>query len=172
VIDKDPDIFKNMRAYGCTTLQFGVEAGSQETLDNLKKNISIEQIFSAIKAAKASGIEVICSMLMGHPYDNKDTIMSSLEFAKKLVDLGAHTLFSIVCPYPGTQIEKKADFYGIKIHPVSYNDYFVSNAFIDTKNLTAKEIRNIYYNGMRDLVNYSKERKPEFFKSVFNEKIS
>lgn len=152
IVDSDPDIFKEMKECGCSSLQFGVESGSQESLDNLKKKINVDQIFRAITTAKESGLNVICTMLIGHPFDNEQSILDSIKFAEKLIDLGAFVLFSIVCPYPGTQIRNFADKYNIKIHETSYNDYFVSNAFVDTANLTAKKIRNLYFDGMKKII--------------------
>jgi len=166
IVDIDQNIFSEMKKAGCDTIQFGVEAGSQEQLDNLKKNISVDQIFRAIKTAKNAGLNVVCTMLMGHPFDTKESIQASIEFAEKLIDLGAFVLFSIVCPYPGTQIRAKADYYKVKIHDTSYNDYFVSNAFMDTAYLTAKQIRNFYFDGMRRVIYSNLNKDTEKFVAV------
>lgn len=169
VVDKEPDIFKRMAKAGCTNVQFGVESGSQYALDNLRKNISVDQIFRAIDAAKEAGLQAVCTMLVGHPFDTKESVNDTFEFAKKLIDLDAFVLFSIVTPYPGSEIRARKEKYGIKIHDTSYNNYFVSNAIIDTEFLTAKEIRNLYYDGMRNII-YANLRKDEegFTKKFMN----
>ena len=148
VIDKDPNIFKVMQEHGCHSLQFGIEAGSQESLDALKKDITIDQIHRAITATKEAGINPVCSMLIGHPYDTKKSIEISVQFAETLVSYGAFVLFAIVCPYPGTQIERRKEHFGIDIKDESFNNYHVANCFIETKYLTLKEIRNLYYDAM------------------------
>jgi radical SAM superfamily enzyme YgiQ (UPF0313 family) len=166
IVDKDPLIFLEMQKSGCRTVQFGVEAGSQEQLDKLKKNISVDQIFRAVTAAKSAGLDVVCTMLMGHPYDTAQSIQSSIEFAEKLIEWGAFVLFSIVCPYPGTQIRAKAEQYKVTIHETSYNDYFVSNAFMDTAYLTADQIRNFYFDGMRKVIHLNIHKDAEKFTAV------
>ncbi len=152
VIDQYPEVYQFMASNGCEMLQFGIEAGSQDTLDHLKKNVNVDQIFRSVKAARRAGIKVVCSMLMGHPFDTEDSIKISVEFAKQLISLGAIALFAIVCPYPGTQIRKRSDFYKIKIHNTSYDDYFVSNAFVDIEHLSAKQIRAFYFDGLREVI--------------------
>ncbi len=167
IIDEDPEIFIKLARAGCTNLQFGVEAGSQDILNKLKKNIKVEQIFNTIESVVKAGIGAICTMLIGHPYDTKESIEQSVEFAEKeLVGRGAFVLFSIVCPYPGSQIREKALQYGITIQDASYNDYFVSNALIDTEHLNTKEIRSLYFDGMRKLINTNFERNPQEFASI------
>jgi radical SAM superfamily enzyme YgiQ (UPF0313 family) len=152
VVDQDPHIFKLMAEHGCEGLQFGVESGSQITLDNLNKNTSVDQIFKAIKASQEAGIQVVCTMLMGHPYDTHESIKQTIAFAKGLTESGSLVFFSVVCPYPGTQIRLRADYYKLKIRDVSYSEYFVINAFMDIENLRAEEIRGLYYDGMREVI--------------------
>lgn len=152
VIDQDPEIFAKMAGAGCTWVQFGVEAGAQDVLDNLQKRIEVDQIYRAISAARAAGLKAVCTMLMGHPFDTPATIRTSVAFAESLIERGAYVLFSIVVPYPGTKLQKQAEHFGLVIHPADYSDYYVSNAIMDTPNMTRQQIRCHYYDAMRTLL--------------------
>lgn len=159
VVDQDPEIFQKMARTGCTSVQFGVEAGAQETLDKLQKNIQVEQIFRAVRAAREAGLSAVCTMLMGHPFDTPQSIEHSIAFAEQLIEEGASALFSIVVPYPGTKLERQSLKYGLTIQPSQYSDYFVSNAIMDTHQMTKWEIRKWYFDGMRKLIHKNAEKQ-------------
>lgn len=162
VIDKDPLIFERMSRAGCIAVQFGVEASSQDVLDQLHKNIHVDQISRAIYAGREAGLKVICTMLMGHPFDTPNTIQHSVSYATKLIDQGAEVLFSIVIPFPGTALERTAGELGLKVYPVDYSDYFVANAIMDTPRMTRREIRAHYFDAMRTLIIHNSKSKGKF----------
>jgi radical SAM superfamily enzyme YgiQ (UPF0313 family) len=166
VIEKHPHILKRMRDAGCITLQFGIEAGSQTMLDALKKDISLEQIYNAVSLAVSEGISLKCSFLIGHPYETHDTILETVSFAKKLVDLGVAALMAIVCPYPGSDICARPEVYGIKIKHRDYLNYNVLSSILDTKHLTANEIKKYYYKYTIELDNHFKEKRKHMLQQV------
>ncbi|WP_033164063.1 B12-binding domain-containing radical SAM protein [Clostridium sp. KNHs205] len=161
VLSKNPYILKKMKRLGCTGLQFGIESGSQEVLDKLKKNITLEQIYKAILYAKEADIPVTCTLLIGHPFETLETMFETYEFAKKIIDLGASTGISVVCPYPGTEIRKKHEYYNVKIKETRFINYNVMQPIMDLKNLSVKEIKKYYYFYSKQLNIYqsSKEAK-------------
>lgn len=158
VISRHPELIKRMKKSGCMGLQFGVESGSQVVLDQLKKNVTLEQIYEAVRLSCENKIGVMCTLLIGHPYENEKTIKETVEFAKSLIDLGAKTGLSIVCPYPGTDIRLRPDFYKVRIHEYKFRDYNVLNPVMDIETMNQVEIRNFYYNSTRELEDYEKQR--------------
>lgn len=156
VISKDKTIFHKMKSVGCRNLQFGIESGSQLMLDNLKKNITVEQIYKAVESARSADLNVICTFLIGHPFETKESINDTYHFAKKLIDLGAETGFSIVCPYPGTEIRAKANQYEVFIHDFDFKDYNILNPVMDVRHLNRKEIKTYYYSVNKDIEKYQK----------------
>lgn len=63
----DEELVKLMRASGCRAVFLGVESGSQKVLDFISKNISLEQIETAINLCKKYDINTYCSLMAGVP---------------------------------------------------------------------------------------------------------
>lgn len=87
---------------GCERIHYGVEAGSQKTLDILKKVITLEQIKTAFRLTKDVGISTLAYFMVGSPGEAREDIMNTIRFAEQLEpDL---VTFSITTPWPGTEM--------------------------------------------------------------------
>jgi len=74
---KEDDV-ERLKKAGCYLIRFGVESGSQEILDRMRKKITKDQIKSAFKAAKKVGVAANASIIIGSPGETKDTIKETL----------------------------------------------------------------------------------------------
>jgi len=91
-----------MRRAGAHTVYFGIESGSERTLEFIGKGITKEQSMAAARAAKESGLRALGSFVIGFPYETEKDIRETVEFSKKVgVDLAQ---FTIATPYPGTRL--------------------------------------------------------------------
>lgn len=98
----DRELLRYLRKAGCERLQYGIEAGTQKVLNNLRKGIRIEQIEKAIRLTKEEGITAFANFIIGSPGETKADILRTLDFAKKLkLDFAA---FQILMPYAGTDL--------------------------------------------------------------------
>ncbi len=111
-----------MRKAGCTYIAYGIESGSQEILDYTKKNITLEQIRTAVKATKESGMRVGGFIMMGFPPETEEHIKSTVDFIKEL-NLDWVSELSILVPYPGTEIYKEMKSEGLLIRE-DWNKYY------------------------------------------------
>jgi radical SAM superfamily enzyme YgiQ (UPF0313 family) len=123
----DEDILKWLKEMGVYSLAFGVESGDQAILNNIEKGTTLAQIKKAYSMAKKLKFETWGFFMIGLPGDNKETITSTINFAKKLnPDIAK---FHILKPFPGTkafeQLKEKnliTEFdyskYGIHTRPV------------------------------------------------------
>jgi len=80
----DPELLKAMYSAGCRRIYWGVESGSQVTLDSLKKGVKLEQIVETLRASRRAGLENLGFFLVGVPGETKETVRQTVEFAKKL----------------------------------------------------------------------------------------
>lgn len=139
------ELLEKMYCAGCRSLQFGVEAGNQEMLDCLKKNITLEQIRNAFRWCNEIGINSASCLIIGQPFDTVETIQQSVKLGIELQQLGAQIVFSISTPYPGTYMYDHTDEFDLEITDFDTDDYTTQHAVYNTKHLSAEEIQNYFF---------------------------
>jgi radical SAM superfamily enzyme YgiQ (UPF0313 family) len=100
----DPELMKAMYSAGCRRIYWGIESGSQATLDSLQKGIKLEQIVETMRASRRAGLENLGFFLVGVPGETKETVRQTVAFAKKL-DLD-YVQFSKLLAKPRTPLWK------------------------------------------------------------------
>jgi len=98
--DVDYETMCLMRKAGCRLFCVGFESGDQTILDNIKKSITLEKITTFIHDAKRAGILVHGCFMVGNRGETKETLETTLRFAKELNPDTAQ--FYPIMVYPGT----------------------------------------------------------------------
>jgi radical SAM superfamily enzyme YgiQ (UPF0313 family) len=103
VDSKAMDQIALMKKANCHSLSFGIEAGTQKTLDRLGKRQTLDQIEHAVRVAKNNGIARTHGFfLVGSPDETADDLLESFRFAARLkIDTFN---FSRLCVYRGTPL--------------------------------------------------------------------
>jgi radical SAM superfamily enzyme YgiQ (UPF0313 family) len=96
-------IATKLKEMGVFRISFGIESGSQRTLDYLKnKTLKLSQAVRAIKISKSMGFECVASFIIGSPYETVEEIEKTLDFIEKL-NLDSVQIL-IASPFPGTKL--------------------------------------------------------------------
>jgi anaerobic magnesium-protoporphyrin IX monomethyl ester cyclase len=66
----DLNYYRDLKASGCFSLNYGVESGSQKVLDAMKKNIKIAEIEQNLRDTNAVGIKSDINWLIGFPNED------------------------------------------------------------------------------------------------------
>jgi radical SAM superfamily enzyme YgiQ (UPF0313 family) len=99
----DEEVLGAMKRAGCIRTAFGVESGNQAILDAVvDKHLTLDQVRSAFRAARAVGLETIGFFIIGLPGETEATMDDTIRLACELDPLVAN--FSIATPFPGTQM--------------------------------------------------------------------
>ncbi|MCX6355696.1 MAG: radical SAM protein [Candidatus Aureabacteria bacterium] len=126
-----------MKRAGCFAVGFGIESGSQEILDRMKKGITLDQCRQAVKLCKDKGILTYLFYMIGLPWESKETVRQTVAFAKELD--GDISNFSIAYPFPDSELYQLALDNGlIKTGQEIQGDY--SKPAIPTLYLTREEV--------------------------------
>jgi radical SAM superfamily enzyme YgiQ (UPF0313 family) len=80
----DQEVLAAMSKAGCKSIWFGVESGSQQVLQHIGRNTSLEQIETAFRLCRKNGILTTSSFMLGVPGETLKDMEASLKFAKKL----------------------------------------------------------------------------------------
>ncbi len=97
----DRELAKLMKRAGCYHVKFGIEAGTQQSLDLIKKNITLQRAREAIHEVKSAGLETKASFILGIHEESLEQSRQTMNFALGL-DLDYAT-FSIMMIFPGSE---------------------------------------------------------------------
>lgn len=139
----DEELARKLKQAGCYRVSFGIESGSQEILNNIRKGVTLEQIRQAVKSAKSAGLEVVGFFMIGLPGETKETIEKTIRFAIELdVDLPK---VAITTPLPGTDLFRQWQEAGL-IHSHNWSDYVFHGVkrVAAHPNLSAEDLFNLY----------------------------
>jgi len=143
------EVAKEMANAGCFSLQFGIESGSQDLLNKVRKGTNLNQIEEAISNVRAAGIQVMGSMMIGLPDESPEETERSIEFATYLEkEYNIMVLVGITTPYPGTFLYKHAEDLGIDILSKNYDFFNMGSPVIKTPFYAPLELRNAHMNAM------------------------
>jgi len=101
-VNSDYETLKAMADSGARLFIVGYESGDPQILKNIKKGATVEQAKAFTKNCKSVGIKVHGDFIIGLPGETKETIQTTLDFAK---ELDVETIqVSIAHAYPGTEL--------------------------------------------------------------------
>jgi len=99
------DMLRIMKEAGCRLIRIGVESGNQEILNNVKKDVKIEQIENVFRWAKKYHVDTHAHMMMGMPGETEQTVKGTFDFIAKIKP--STITYGIMTPYPGTEIYRQ-----------------------------------------------------------------
>ncbi len=96
----DEEMLQMMGRAGNWLISWGIESGSEQILKHARKGAYPDKAERALRWAKDAGIKNWGYFIIGLPGENKATIRTTIDFAKRLpLDIA---LFHVAAPYPGT----------------------------------------------------------------------
>ena len=98
----DRDAARLCKEMGVFYMLFGIESGSQEILDSLKKGTTIDQGRQAFAYCREFGLRTHAYILLGSPMETKESLRLTEEFVEELDPYTIHV--SIFTPLPGTDL--------------------------------------------------------------------
>jgi anaerobic magnesium-protoporphyrin IX monomethyl ester cyclase len=118
------EVLATCRRSGLRRVIIGVEAGSQEMMDRIKKDIKLEQVFISAEKCRRHGVKVIFPFIVGFPNETEESIRVSLDVAKRLRAMSPEfeTPIFYFKPYPGSPLTDEAVRDGYTL-PCSLDDW-------------------------------------------------
>ncbi len=135
------ELLTMLKDAGLVRLSFGVESGNAEILKAIKKGVKKEDYVRAYELCDKLGIETRCSLMLGHPFETKETIKETLKFANSLKCYQAY--INITTPYPGSELLELArqGQGGIKLLTENWQEYRrYGNSVMVMNNLTVEDL--------------------------------
>jgi len=134
------DVARAMKAGGCHTVYFGIESGSQKTLNFIGKKITPSRAVKAVKKAKKNKLNALGSFVIGFPEETKEDVEKTIRFSKEVgVDFAQ---FTIATPYPGTRLWNYALAKNL-ILTFNWRKYTTLDPVMKLKNFTSEQIKKM-----------------------------
>jgi len=139
-----PEIVETMARSGCQAICFGVESGSQEILDVVKKRSSLDKVREAMRMTQDVGISALASFIIGLPGETESTLRQTVEFANSLKEeFGSLYGFHILSPFPGTEVRERAADYGLEILTDDWTQYDANHVVTRTSGASPSAIQAV-----------------------------
>ncbi len=133
----DEELIQILKKAGLVGCKVGVESADEEVLMNSNRfTIKKDKQLEKIRELEKNKIKVSAMYILGFPTDTNETILKTINYAKKLNTTYAQ--FSIWTPYPGTPIFSQ---YKDKIFVKKYEDFNQYKLVYDHDNLNNHQIR-------------------------------
>ncbi len=95
-------VFQSLKKSGCIQIDFGVESGSQEALDRMKKGIKVEDTVEVFRRCRAEKIRTYANILINTPEETEEDVRKTINLME---NIKASTYgICVTTPYPGTEI--------------------------------------------------------------------
>ncbi len=100
----DRDLLNLMSEAGCELIFYGIESGNEYIQKKIKKNLDLQRVRKTVKESNEAGMKVRAGFIIGLPYETKETVRETIDYAKTLELEQAS--FSLLDVYPGPEIEQ------------------------------------------------------------------
>ncbi|HEY5652767.1 MAG TPA: radical SAM protein [Pontiella sp.] len=118
-IVRDKDILWKYKKAGVIHIYIGVEATDQETLDLIKKDVSVQMGVEAIQLIHEHDMITETSFILGFPHETKESIARTLELSKIYNPDNAHYL--ALAPWPYAEMYQELEPYVVDFDYRKYN---------------------------------------------------
>jgi anaerobic magnesium-protoporphyrin IX monomethyl ester cyclase len=119
---------------GCKKIVISPESGSQDTLDRIGKGLDLKNLPRAVDMLKSQGILVQTSFILGFPFETKEDMEDTINFA---IELNPDICdFNKLMVFPGTDLHK------------SLGDQSLKDLFMDYDDINNSSLENSHYNGL------------------------
>lgn len=98
-----PELMDLLERAGCTRIHVGVEAGNDEGMRGLRKQLTVDKVKHGFQMLKKTRIATVCYFMIGCPHEKtREDVLETIDFAIELDP--DYALFGIMVPYPDTDI--------------------------------------------------------------------
>lgn len=143
----DEDTYRILAEAGCVQVCWGIESGSQHILDMMRKDVTVDDNYNVIQWARKYGISSRAFFILGFPGEHYETIQQTKYFIQHADP--DQVFVSNFIPYPGTDVWRNYEDYGITYIDKDYSNYYqvskdgTGGLTIDTLWLTREEFRKL-----------------------------
>lgn len=167
----DRETIALMADAGCVGIQLGIETGDQAVSDSINKRISLDHAEEIVGLIEEHGIMPLCSLIIGHHSDTKESVGRTLAFGRRLAKkYHAFVTFALCSPFPGSPIYRRCRRLGVELHTKDWSEFLMTEPFVSTSHLSQDDLRELYFESSAGMVLNSELR--DYWQPVLAERLS
>lgn len=164
-IGKENELLETLAKSGCTTLSFGLESISKESLTAMNKGWANPSRYpELIKNIQSHGIDVSTEMVVGGEGDTLESIQMTKDFIEN--NKISVPRFYILTPIPGTKFFEEVQKQGRLVKENIYS-FDGTEAVYKPKNMTPSELTNAYWDLYKSLFTFKSIIKRNILRKEF-----
>jgi radical SAM superfamily enzyme YgiQ (UPF0313 family) len=133
------DMLKKLRDVGLFRASFGIESGNEEFRRKyLGRRVSNEKLFECFDIIDKSGLGYSINYMIGFPYETREIVFDTIQFAKRLKNYDAVTV-SVFTPYRGTPLRDQAIKEGW-LGPDALTVHTTASSMLNMPHFTSRQI--------------------------------
>lgn len=101
------DIMREMAASGCVQIRYGIESGSNKTLERIQKGFTIEQAYEVAVESLDYFPSVHVSFIWGYPFERIAEFEETLHWVTRFEEAGITVLLFEFSPLPGSPLYRE-----------------------------------------------------------------
>lgn len=137
-LTRHPDVVRRMRERGCEWVFVGFESVNPESLKDMQKGQTVEDIRRAIRVFREASIRVHGMFMFGADPDTTDVFKMTADFA---LDCGIDTVqYNVLTPLPGTRLWDRIVSEGRLLHK-KWRYYDGLHVVFHPKNMSPAELQ-------------------------------
>lgn len=132
------ELLAKMKEAGCISVWFGVESGTQQVLDAMKKGISPELTEKVLGWVREAGLKPVPNVILGFPGETKESAWKTIKFIEKVAP-DAVGFYNVATPFPGTPMYDTVKAQGW-LRVTDFDLYDTTRPIFETPQLSMKEL--------------------------------
>ncbi len=125
----DKELLRIMNEAGCHLIYYGFESGDAETLERVKKNVSLERMIEAAEWTHEAGIKVNSNFMIGFPWETDKHLANTFRTIERVRPFTYRfSIWGLVKPYPGSEI------YRCYHEEFGFTDWWLKKEFLPKEN--------------------------------------
>jgi radical SAM superfamily enzyme YgiQ (UPF0313 family) len=132
------ELLAKMKEAGCISVWFGVESGSQQVLDAMKKGITPELTTKVFGWVRELGLKPIPNVILGFPGETKESAWKTIKFVEK-ISPDAVGFYNVATPFPGTPMYDSVTKKGW-LRVTDFDKYDTTKPIFETTQLSMKDL--------------------------------
>jgi anaerobic magnesium-protoporphyrin IX monomethyl ester cyclase len=147
----DAEILSELKRAGCYAVYYGLETGSQENLDEIRKGTTVQEGKKAVEKAFVAGIaQILVGFILGFPWEREADIEKSIalvHYLRKEFRLGLIAYGKFPIPFPGTELEKRIEQGTVTVYEGMYRnweDYQGYKPIMVTEHIARSRLHELY----------------------------